>query len=321
MTDFKPTLAATLDPMKEPDVFNKLVFPLWVSPKYDGIRGIGRDGALKSRTLLDLPSKQVQELFGHLTHFDGEVIAGDPCDGDDVYNRTQSIVMSKDKPHDDLRFYVFDWADEAWQTEKFFKRWVRLSEEVAALNRPDVIFVEQKVVHNLEEFLAAEEEYLAQGFEGIMARAPFSPYKHGRGTLGNPKKPKAEDQCLMKLKRFEDFEAQVTGFIEQMTNTNEAEKDELGHTKRSSAKDGLVPAGTLGKFIATWFTDYVKTKIEAEIPCGVIKHGQRKEIWDNQAAYLGRIIKVRHFPFGAKDGLRLPRCVGFRDPIDMGEPA
>lgn len=307
---FKPTLAATLDPMKEPDVFDKLVFPLYVSPKYDGIRGIGRDGKLKSRSLLDLPSTQVQDLFGHLTHFDGEVIAGDPCDGDDVYNRTQSFVMSKDKQHDDLRFYVFDWADEAYASMDYDWRASRLKKAVASLNRPDVIFVESELVNNLEEFLAAEERYLAVGFEGIMARNPKSGYKHGRGTLGNPKKPNNLDQCLMKLKRFEDFEAVITGFVEQMENQNEAEKDELGHTKRSSAQDGLVPAGTLGKFLTE----------RGPVPCGVIKHAQRKEIWDNPDVFLGQWIKVRHFPFGAKDGLRLPRCVGFRDPIDMGDP-
>lgn len=306
---FKPTLAAAIDPSEDPDVLSKLTFPLWVSPKYDGIRGVGIDGLLKSRSLLPLPSAQVQDMFGALTHFDGEVIAGDPCDGDDVYNRTQSYVMSKNKPYDDFRFYVFDWADPALCLLPFKERTDYLKSQVEELNRSDVIFVESKLVHNLDEFLAAEEEYLAMGFEGIMARKPGGKYKHGRSTF--------KEHLLMKLKRFEDFEASITGFIEQMTNTNAAEKDELGHTKRSSAKDGLVPSGTLGKFKVVWFSDEGETKHEAEIPCGVIKHAQRKEIWENQAAYLGKIIKVRHFPFGAKTGLRLPRCVGFRDPMDM----
>lgn len=304
---FAPTLAATIDPMKDPDVFSKLVFPLWVSPKYDGIRGVGIDGRLKSRTLNDLPSTQVQALFGHLTHFDGEVIAGDPCDGDDVYNRTQSHVMSKSKPAEKLTFYVFDWADVEMANLPFEERADYLKAQVEKLNRDDVVFVESELVHNLEEFLAAEERYLALGFEGIMARKPGGRYKHGRSSFN--------EHILLKLKRFEDFEAPIVGFVEQVTNTNAAEKDELGHTKRSSAKDGLVPADTLGKFVidmSGW--GWTET---AEIPCGVIKHAQRKEIWNNQAAYLGKYIKVRHFPFGAKTGLRLPRCVGFRDPIDM----
>lgn len=304
---FAPTLAEKIDPMDDPEVFSKLKFPLWVSPKYDGIRGVGIDGLLKSRTLKPLPSTQVQDLFGSLTHFDGEVIAGDPCDGDDVYNRTQSHVMSKSKPAERLTFYVFDWADVEMANLPFEERADYLKAQVEKLNRDDVVFVESELVRNLEEFLAAEERYLAMGFEGIMARKPGGRYKHGRSSFN--------EHILLKLKRFEDFEAVIVGFVEQMTNTNAAEKDELGHTKRSSAKDGLVPANTLGKFIVEFGTEDGNDC--AEIPCGVIKHDQRKEIWDNQATYLGKYIKVRHFPFGAKTGLRLPRCVGFRDPIDM----
>lgn len=305
---FKPTLAATIDPMKEPDVLSRLPFPLIVSPKYDGIRGIGIDGWIKSRTLLPLPSAQVQNQFGGLNHFDGEVIAGDPCDGNDVYNRTQSYVMSKDKIAPDLRYYVFDWADPELCLLPFEERYDLLKLEVEKLNRQDVILVEQRLVNNLEEFLAAEEEYLARGFEGIMGRKPGSKYKHGRSTF--------KEAVLLKLKRFEDFEAVVTGFIEQMTNTNAAEQDELGHTKRSSAKDGLVPADTLGKFICDmsgWGWGE-----EAEIPCGVLTHKQRKEIWDKREELRGKLmLKIRHFPFGAKSGLRLPRTVGIRDLMDM----
>lgn len=308
---FKPTLAETIDLSESDDDLHRLQFPLWVSPKYDGIRGIGRDGALVSRTLKPLPSKQVQQLFGHLTHFDGEVIAGDPCDGDDVYNRTQSFVMSADKPHDDLRYYVFDWADESCAHLGYEDRMALLRKSVEGAGNPRVIVVESELVNSIEEFIEAEAAYLEMGFEGIMARNPESPYKHGRGAWGNPKKPKDIDQCLMKLKRFEDYEAQIAGFVEQLTNTNAAQLDELGHTKRSTAKEGMVPANTLGKFLIE------RNGKPAEIPCGVIKHDIRKEIWDNQKNYLGKWIKVRHFPFGAKDNLRLPRCVGFRDPIDM----
>ena len=308
---FKPTLAETIDLSENDDDLKRITYPIYVSPKYDGIRGIGRGGEQVSRTLKPLPNKYVQQAFGHLTHFDGEVIVGDPCDMEDVYNRTQSIVMSKDKECTDLRYYVFDWADESCAHLEYDARLALLRDAVTACGDPRVIVVEYEVANNPEEFLAAEERYLALGFEGIMTRNPKAPYKHGRGAWGNPKKPKDVDQCLMKCKRFEDFEAQITGFVEQLTNTNEATLDELGHTKRSSSKAGMVPANTLGKFIIEW------NGKSAEIPCGVIKHSQRKEIWDNQSDYFGQWIKVRHFPFGAKDNLRLPRCVGFRDPIDM----
>jgi DNA ligase-1 len=303
---FAPMLAATIDPKKDADVFSKLKFPLLGSPKLDGIRAVGRDERLKSRKLLDLPSAQAQALFGHLIHFDGEIIAGSST-APDVYNVTQSYVMSKDKQHPELTYYVFDWADPEAAYHPFNHRMLLLAKAVADLNRVDVKLVPQVMIHNLEELIAFEEEMLALGYEGIMLRDPTGMYKHGRSTF--------REQTLMKLKRFEDFEAQVVGLVEQMTNTNVAEKDELGHSKRSSAKAGMVGAGTLGKFLVHYDTDEGQDLLE--IPCGVLTHKQRKAIWEDDGLAIGQYIKVRHFPIGAKNKPRLPRCVGFRDRMDF----
>ena len=293
--------------MKDADVFTKLKFPLVVSPKLDGIRSIVRGGRVVSRKLLDLPRHHVQSAFHGFEHLDGEMIVGSPS-APDCYNRTQSYVMSKDeRPVEPLTFYVFDWADPDSAHMPFSWRLDAAREAIEEWRKQfpvdDVKIVPHKFVNSLDEFLEFEAECLAQGFEGIMARRPDGPYKHGRSTFN--------EHTLMKLKRFEDVECEVAGFIEQETNTNEAEKDELGHTKRSSAKDGMVGAGTLGKFIVIY-----QGKV-LDIPCGTLNHAQRQVIWNDQDRFKGKIIKVRHFPHGAKDLLRLPRCVGFRDPIDL----
>ena len=54
-----------------------------------------------------------------------------------------------------------------------------------------------------------------------MMRNPIAPYKQGRGTF--------REGIIYKLKRFEDSEAVIIGFVEQMTNQNVLEKDELGY--------------------------------------------------------------------------------------------
>src|SRR5437899_138139 len=77
-----------------------------------------------------------------------------------------------------------------------------------------------------------------RGFEGVMLRKPDGPYKFGRSTV--------REGYLMKVKRFTQEEAVVVGYEEQETNLNEATKDALGHTKRSSHKAGKRPAGVLG---------------------------------------------------------------------------
>ncbi len=297
---FKPNLAATIDPMKEPDVFSKIMFPVVVSPKLDGIRAVNFSGSLVSRTLKRFPRHRVYELFADTVSLDGELIVGEPTDND-VYNRTQSYVMSGDeRPEEDLRFYVFDVIDT---DAPFEERMLAINDIAYSLGNPRIKVVPQVVVRNLEQLLEIETAFLEQGYEGIMVRSTTGKYKFGRSTM--------KEQGLMKLKRFSDDEAIVIGFVEQMTNTNEAEEDALGHTKRSSCKSGMVPAGTLGKLIA----DY--NGVELQMSCGTMSHAERKKVWDNQCDYLGKTFKFRHFAYGAKDLPRLGRFIGWRDLIDM----
>src|SRR5216684_92514 len=99
---FKPMLALS----KLPD-FTKLRFPLLVSPKLDGVRATVQGGRLRSRSLKEIPNKNVQDLFRNLPEgTDGELIHGQPWN--DPYRRTISIVMSDDKPADGVQLYVFD---------------------------------------------------------------------------------------------------------------------------------------------------------------------------------------------------------------------
>lgn len=309
---FAPLLSAAADPKKDPKVFEKLRWPLLGSPKLDGIRTIVREQECMSRKLLRLPRPHVHEVFGHLEHMDGEIILGNVTDHD-VYNRTQSYVMSKDeREKQDIYFYVFDWAEETWAGRPFAERLDHLDGYVQRYTSIDpslnLVLVQQRVLNSLEEMLAFEEEMLALGYEGIMLRSLGGKYKHGRSTF--------KEHTLIKLKRFQDDEFEVTGFIEQMRNENEAKKDELGHTKRSTDAEGMVPAGTLGKFRGRFINgDFAG--VEMDIPPGVLKKGERQYIWDHQDEFMSKIGKARHFPHGSKNKPRLPRFVGWRSKEDM----
>ena len=74
-----------------------------------------------------------------------------------------------------------------------------------------------------------------------MVRRAGAHYKLGRST--------ARDGALLKLKCFEDAEAQVIGFVELLHNNNEATRSELGRTKRSSARAGKSVSGMLGALV------------------------------------------------------------------------
>lgn len=291
---FKPLLALSEEVS---GILDQLPYPLGMSAKLDGIRCCVKDGVAFSRKLIPLPNRQVQEQFSALTHYDGEVIAGDPF-APDVYNKTFRAVMGEHARTEDLKLYVFDHfenPDDPWQ-----ERLNKLEQQV------NVVRLEQRIVTNPEEVLAYESELLEMGYEGAILRRLDGRYKFGRSTL--------KESFALKLKRMEDIELRVKGFIEGLTNTNEAVKDNLGHTKRSSHAEGKVPNGRVGKFVCDL------NGRDVLVGTGTFTHAELKEIWENQSRFLNGMLAVRHFPHGAMYDLRSARARGWRSPIDMGEP-
>jgi DNA ligase-1 len=144
---------------------------------------------------------------------------------------------------------------------------------------------------------------LTRGYEGAMLRAPHGIYKFGRSTL--------KEGHLIKLKPFEDDEAEVIGFEEQCRNDNEATTNELGRTRRSSHKENRVPRGTLGALVLrhSTFGDFnLGTGFDSAL---------RQEIWHNRTKYLGKLVKFRYQAIGMKDKPRIPSFLGFRHPADL----
>jgi DNA ligase-1 len=318
---FRAMLAPHESPQTYPKYFEELQFPLDCSPKLDGIRGTVKKDirfdafsldtlettetgnyVVKSRTFEDIPSAQVQSLFSKYKELDGELIDGDETEYG-VYNRTQSIVMSANKPSDELSFRIFDCADELVALESFEDRLTIARARVLALGDTNVSVVEHTRCKNVVELLEFEDYQLELGYEGVMMRDPYGPYKHGRGTW--------LEGLIYKLKRFTDFESIVVDFIEGETNNNVLIKDSLGYAKRSSSKLGKVPNGTLGKFIVDWNGKQIP------IATGHFTKTQKQEIWNDRERYRFKTLKCRSFDHGIKDLPRHPRAVGWRDAMDM----
>jgi len=165
-----------------------------------------------------------------------------------------------------------------------------------------ITLVDQRLIHFLAELETMEEKALAEGHEGIMVRRPSGLYKHGRAT--------EKSQDLLKIKRFADDEAIVIGVTELMHNDNAAFTNEVGHTARSSAQDGLVGAGTLGALLLR-----NEDGVEFSVGSG-FDAAERAALWRNRKALLGRLVKYRFFPSGSKDKPRFPTWIGFRDVRD-----
>lgn len=289
----KPMLATNID-------LAKLEYPVYASPKFDGIRALVQNDTVYSRNGKPIPNRHVQELFGKLNGADGELIVGDPT-AKDVFQKTTSGVMSVDgKP--DVFYYEFDvhnldmGYEDRWNDELYY---------IYILEPKNVIAVEQEWITNEQELLEYEQKILAQGYEGVIIRKPDAKYKHGRSTI--------KEGALLKLKRFSDAEAEIIGAECLYTNTNEAVTNALGYTERSTKKEGKVALDTLGAFI-------VKNKEGVEFSVGSgFNDEQRKEYWKDRYKFIGKTIKYKYFEVGIKDKPRFPIFLGFRAEGDMSE--
>lgn len=289
---FKPLLAHTVTDT------SKIQYPVYVSPKLDGIRAIVGPDLVLSRKLIGIPNLFVQSMLLQPSYYglDGELIVGPPH-AKDVYKQSYSGVMTKEgEPA--FTFYVFDTTVLPSSTP-FFQRLAHFQ----SLDLPWVKVLPQWLVHSETELLTAEDKCLAEGYEGVMVRSLDGHYKFGRST--------EKQGILGKVKRFIDDEFEIIGFEERMHNANEAVKDALGHTKRSTHAENKVGRGDLGAIV-------LKTKDGKTFCCGGgFDDATRRKVWDNQNEFLGSYAKVKYFAIGDYDVPRFPTFLGFRHPADM----
>jgi len=286
------------EPMLASPAPKEIKFPIYASVKLDGIRCVAEDGKPMSRSGKIIPNKFIQRYFAvhlQMNGLDGELIVGEP-NAPDVYRKTMSAVMSEDG-EPDFTYYVFDDITQPNRPYHERERIMRLK----SCNR--VTFVEQIRIETNEDLDEYEGNCLELGYEGLILRKIDGHYKFGRSS--------SKEGLLLKLKRFKDDEATVIGFTELMSNQNVAKKDVFGRTERSSHKANQVAANTLGALIA-------KDKKGREFQIGTgFDQATRKEIWENQKKYLGKIVKFKFFEIGVKDLPRHPVFLGWRDPRDM----
>jgi DNA ligase-1 len=289
--NFKPMLASQAD-------LDKLVYPIFASPKLDGIRASVVDGKLLSRTLKTIPSALAYRTLSQaaLNGLDGELIVGSPT-AHDCYRNTVSHVMADDKDFS-FAYYVFDlWNLE----ERFNERRIKLMHKMQEIQNiaPCVELVKHTLIKSRDELDTYEAECCEAGYEGVMLSDPNKLYKFGRAT--------AKGGELLKVKRFEDSEAEIIGVQEEMHNANDATTNELGRTKRSSAKAGKVGKGTMGALLVR----DIRTGVEFSIGTG-FNADQRKQKWE-----IGSIHKYKYFPVGVKDAPRHPVYLGPRSKLDL----
>ena len=296
MKNFKPMLAD-----KAPEDLGALNFPVLVSPKLDGIRCVIIDGKPVSRKLKDIPNEYIQRVLTDAKlpeGFDGELMMREQAS----FSETSGNVMRRDGEPD----FVFNVFDCATAPGGFQERFAYVEGYLKRNPTQFATVVPHRLVQSASELLRIEECALSDGFEGAMIRSLDGPYKMGRATT--------KQGYLLKLKRFADDEAVVCGVAELMHNMNEATKDNLGRTKRSSAKAGKEGGDTLGKLLCKRVSDDCPVDVG-----GGFTAAQRAELWAVRDTLIGKIVKYKFQPDPAapQNAPRFPVFLGFRDAADM----
>jgi len=283
---FKPMLASPVE-------LDVIKYPVYCSPKYDGIRCVIREGVAMSRTLKMIPNKYISEMLRMCPDdLDGELIIPNT-----TFNGIQSMIMDEKGEPTNFEYHVFDIISS--------KTYLERVDDLKNMKLPS--FCKKVLPHKFEtesDMLEYERECVEDwDYEGIMVRSPNGPYKFGRSS--------AKQGYLLKLKRFTDDEATIVGFEEMMHNNNEAVKDLLGHTKRSSKKAGMIPSGVLGAF-----TVVMKNGNQFNVANGMTA-ADRINYWQNRETMLGKLVKYKFQGLGTKNLPRFPIFIGIRHHDDM----
>lgn len=167
----------------------------WVSEKLDGVRGYWNGRQLISRGGQVIAAPAWFIAGWPATPMDGELWAGRGR-----FSHAQSTtaqVVANDAAWRQMHFMVFDMPAAPGS---FDQRLTLLQRTVSAIAQPWVQAVEQRKLSSESELQQWLTHVVKSGGEGLMLHKASAPYRSGR----------SDD--LLKLKPFDDAEAQVIGY-------------------------------------------------------------------------------------------------------------
>lgn len=309
-----PQLAVDFNPAKAR-------YPLWGFAKIDGVRGVHVEGGLTGRSMDPFKNSAVVAKFSDPVYagFDGELTIDGRLTGSDLCSLTTGLMnRAKIKKGetalpDNACWNLFDYLDDLVIDLMYCERYTALADHINKCQPPHVHLLPYTVIENEEQALAFIETCLdgtAPGLngepcEGAIFRDPAAQHKSGRAT------EKLND--YWRFKPVSDKDALVLEVYEADENLNEAKKNSLGRTERSSHQENKVGKGVAGGFICR----DIETGDTIRVPAGCMKHDERKAVFENPALIVGQHIKYRSLDTGLKDAPRQARYICRRAAEDM----
>lgn len=196
---FRPMLAQSYK-----DHSKKILFPCYIQPKLDGLRSTIslEDGRVVARSrngkewkTLDHITSELESVFKHDDNLilDGELFTRE--------TNFQNIIsgIKRDEPNQYtpmIQFWCYDMFHKSLTQQKFANRYDYLQNLLIKMfPAKGVVLVETNLVEDSFELDALYDQYVADGYEGAMARNAHGIYE-----------PKKRSYHLQKVKSFIDAE-------------------------------------------------------------------------------------------------------------------
>lgn len=214
---FYPMLAQKFDFETYQKKRKTIDFPCFIQPKLDGIRCVASFEPSGEISLITRVGKQfnhlhhirdaVKQSFGHLPNKDSLYLDGELYTDKFPFEEITGICRKeKLKPGDleklnMIEYHIFDFYDRNNPEVTFFARSGLLNDQMGS--NPILKYVNTEKCKSIEEIKPKHDQYVQEGYEGIMLRNSNSPYHV---------KSRAVD--LQKYKEFFDNEYRIIGFSE-----------------------------------------------------------------------------------------------------------
>ena len=286
-----------------------LSYPYLCSTKLDGIRVLFYKGQILTRSLKQLPNKQLRERFEPIRQFSEEyniTLDGEIYSHELTFQEIISFCMTHDLEDkksikkngkvltipEHLKFYCFDYIEEDNFDEPFYKRYVNTIKIDGAFPRL-ATRVYHKTVNNPREIEEYFDEVLEQGYEGLVLRSMGSKYKCGRATI--------KENLAYKIKPFRTIDAQIKGIVQatEVDPTAEKKVNELGRSVTSKKKNDRILINKASAFIVDYHGQDLKVTLS-------MTDEDKTDVWENQSNYIGKWVEYKYLAIGMKDG-GLPR--------------
>ena len=274
---------------------------LIVMTKYDGVRCLVEHGIVKGKTLLPIPNKYIQSLYGK-EEYEGKEFELIVTDSNGIYNpvtccrETVSFTNTEylEQDHrciliDNFHLAEFPFEDRIVSLERFVN-------EHAGFKIPDYI-----IVTSIEELLHYEENILKLDHEAIIIRNPELTYKEGTSS---------KDGELLRLKRYISEEAIILEVLPAFANNNEPKETLLGTMERSSHISNKVQKEEIGKFFCQLVKDVcdpwsgrliARKGSHCVVATGNMTKEEKIKLYQDRENLKGKMIKFKSFPKGTKD--------------------